>query len=200
MLASSSPRRYAILQRLGLPFRVVVPETEEVRKPGETVEDFVLRAAKEKGLDVADKLERTGQRPWIIAADTMVVIDDEPLGKPKNAHHARSMIKQLSGREHVVLTGWALLRKGDVRWNDVETTRVTFKLLRPEEIDAYVATREGLDKAGSYGIQGLGCFLVERLDGKYENVMGLPASPLIEVLLNHEVIKGFPYINDGDER
>jgi len=193
VLASSSPRRKEILARLGLHPRVVWPDVDERRLPGESPRDYVARTAREKALAVAPEVaEEEGERAWIIAADTVVVLDGEPLGKPEDELEARRMLTALSGREHVVFTGWSLLQPGGEERKGVEATRVWFKTLRQTEIDAYVASGEPLDKAGAYGIQGLGCFLVERIDGNYENVVGLPACPLIEALQELEVIDLLP--------
>ena len=201
VLASSSPRRREILARLGLEATVVPPAVDERRRPGEAPIDFVRRAAREKALAVARGLSAAvtlprappGAGTWVIGADTVVVVGEEPLGKPRDGAEARAMLAALSGREHRVLTGWVVLEVGlGVERSGVETTRVWFKELRPAEIEAYAASGEGLDKAGAYGIQGLGCFLVERIDGNYENVMGLPACALVEALLDVGALDAFP--------
>ncbi len=193
VLASSSPRRRRILRRLGLDPEIVPPAVDELRRPGEPAAELAERAAREKARDVARRLgAKGGEAPWIIGADTVVVRDGEPLGKPADEADARSMLTSLSGRDHVVLTGWVLLHSMRGERGGVEATRVWFKPLRPAEIEAYVATGEPLDKAGAYGIQGLGCFLVERIEGNYENVVGLPACPLIEAMLELGAISAFP--------
>jgi septum formation protein len=196
VLASSSPRRRRILERLGLPIRVIAPDVEERREPGEDVAGYVLRAALEKATAVARTLAvERNESPWVIGADTVVVVDGSQLGKPKDRAEAREMIGLLSGREHSVLTGWAVLNLDRrAERTGVETTRVWFKALRPAEADAYVATGEGLDKAGAYGIQGIGCFLVERIDGDYENVVGLPACAIVEALQTVGALEVFPLV------
>lgn len=199
VLASSSPRRRQILERLGLSFSVVKPDVDERREPGEPPEDFVRRAALEKATDVARTIAvEQGKSPYVIGADTVVVIDGMPLGKPTDSSQAIDMLRSLSGREHQVLTGWALLNvNAGVERTGVESTRVWFKRLRAAEIEAYAATGEGLDKAGAYGIQGIGCFLVEHIEGNYENVVGLPACPLVEALQDEGALTIFPVVDHG---
>jgi septum formation protein len=193
VLASSSPRRREILTRLGLEHRVVCPQVDETRLSGETVEVFPRRVAHEKARDGAARLgPEVAATAWVIGADTVVVRDGEPLGKPEDAGEAYQMLASLSGRDHLVLTGWAILGPDGSERGGVESTMVRFKELHPAEIDAYVASGEPLDKAGAYGIQGLGCFLVERIEGNYENVVGLPACPLIRALLDLGAIEEFP--------
>jgi septum formation protein len=193
VLASSSPRRREILARLGLEVTVIAPDADEARRPGEAPADFVRRAAREKALAVARGLGPPAGGVWVIAADTEVVIGDETLGKPRDVRHAEAMLRDLSGREHLVMTGWVVLDAATgVERSGVEVTRVRFKALRPGEIEAYARSGEGLDKAGAYGIQGLGCFLVERIEGNYENVVGLPACALVEALQDVGAIPVFP--------
>lgn len=193
VLASSSPRRRQILDHLGLRHEVIPPQIEEQRRPGEPAADFARRAAREKAAAVVERWPEDRSPRWVLGADTVVVVDGEPLGKPDNDAEARQMITTLSGRQHQVMTGWALLRTdGRASRSGVEVTTVWFKALRASEVEAYVATGEGTDKAGAYGIQGLGCFLVERIEGNYENVVGLPASPLVEALLELGALEVFP--------
>ncbi len=194
VLASSSPRRRQILERLDLDIEVVWPQIDESQRPGESPRALALRVAIEKATAVATELERSKKtRPFVIGADTVVVVGKKPLGKPRDRAQAREMLSALSGLEHQVLTGWVVLcLDGDRKRSGVEATTVRFKELSQAEIDAYAATGEGLDKAGAYGIQGLGCFLVERIEGNYENVVGLPACPLIEALQDMGAIPVFP--------
>ena len=199
VLASSSPRRRKILERLGLRIRVLAPDIEERLEAGEAPADFVRRAAFEKAMAVARALAiEHSESPWVIGADTVVVVDGELLGKPRDRQQASEMIALLNGREHQVMTGWVVvnLDRG-AEHQGVEVTRVWFKALREAEIDAYAATDEGLDKAGAYGIQGIGCFLVERIEGNYENVVGLPACPIVEALQNVGALDVFPVV-DGE--
>ncbi len=193
VLASSSPRRREILDRLGLRHEVMPPQVAEHWKENEKPSDFALRIARDKAETVAKAVADRTPPPLIIAADTVVVIDGQPLGKPANDEEARRMLASASGRDHLVLTGWIVLpTDGSCERSGVETTRVWFKELRSSEIEGYVATGEGKDKAGSYGVQGLGCFLVEKIEGSYENVVGLPACPLVEALQQMNALAGYP--------
>ena len=175
VLASSSPRRRTLLAEAGLSFTVVVPEVEETHRPHEKPEAYVVRNAREKALWVA---RRPGVgEAVVLGADTVVVQDQHMLEKPVDNDHARSMLMQLSGRRHQVLTGVCLLRIGGPRPADLsfaETTDVYFRELSEAEIDRYVATGEPADKAGAYAIQGGAAGMVERIEGSYTNVVGLP--------------------------
>ena len=170
ILASGSPRRRALLTQMGLSFRVVVSHADEAvdpaLPPAEQVEQLSLRKAQA----VAPLVSRDAV---ILAADTLVALDGVILGKPGTPREAADMLTRLSGRTHTVFTGFTLLR-GEEVVTQSEATRVTFRPLTPGEIDAYVATGEPMDKAGAYGIQGLGGLLVEGIEGDYFNVMGLP--------------------------
>lgn len=200
VLASGSPRRRAILDRLGLRFRVVVPHVEEERDEGESPEGFVRRVACDKAHAVAEHLfQREGSRPWVLGADTEVVLDGRPLGKPGSPEDARAMLASLAGRDHTVLTGFCITRRGGGEEAcHVEATQVWFRDLEAAEIEAYVESGEPLDKAGAYGIQGLGCFLVDRLEGSYENVVGLPAAAVVKALLRLGALERFPVPRDEE--
>lgn len=199
VLASSSPRRREILGRLGLRFRVVVPDVDETPLPGEVPRDLVLRTARNKARAVAERLRRErGEQPWVLAADTVVVADGTLLGKPADRTEASAMLATLSGRDHTVLTGFCIVRYGQSEESHVVSTTVRFKDLTPGEIEGYVASGEPFDKAGGYGIQGLGCFLVERIDGSYDNVVGLPACAVIAALERLGALPSFP-LNEGAE-
>ncbi len=173
ILASSSPRRRELLAQAGYSFVVDPADVDETVRPGETPESHTSRLAREKARVVA---ARTG-RGIVLAADTVVAADDAILGKPANARDAERMLSLLSGREHRVVTGVAVLDASSGRI-DVRTsvTKVWFRPLSAHEIRAYIATGEPLDKAGAYGIQERGALLVERIDGCYFNVVGLPLS------------------------
>lgn len=169
VLASASPRRRDLLAGLGLALEVRPTEVDETPRPGEPPAAYVERLAREKAAAAAQPGE------WVLAADTAVVIDGEILGKPADDADAACMLARLAGREHEVLTGVALLEPAAGREvSAVETTRVRFAPLSAEEIRWYVATGEPHDKAGAYAVQGLGALLVERLDGSFSNVVGLP--------------------------
>lgn len=177
VLASASPRRRHLLDRLGLRFDVQPTDADETwpahLPAGPAAEEVALRKA--HAIDRPDAL--------VLAADTVVVLDGHVLGKPADDAEAARTLRQLSGRTHEVATGLAL-RLGDREATAHELTRVTFAPLTEAEIAAYVATGSPLDKAGSYGIQDdLGALLVQRIDGDYFNVVGLPLRRLYEVLL-----------------
>jgi len=173
VLASSSPRRRDVLGRLGLAFEVVGPP-EDAEPPWDGVElpeAFAREAAAAKARAVA------GERPEavVVGADTVVVISGELLGKPSDPAAARRMLARLSGRDHVVHTGVAIVGPGG-HAAGVESTTVTFRSVTDDEIERYVGTGEPLDKAGAYGIQGLGAALVQGVRGCYFNVMGFPVA------------------------
>lgn len=179
ILASQSPRRRELLERMGISdFRTVVPDVDEAAceapSPGALVEELSRR----KALAV-QALEGSG--PIIIAADTVVALEGAVLGKPADVSDARRMLSALSGRRHQVYTGLTVLRGGE-RHTCHEVTEVTFRPLSGAEIDAYIATGEPMDKAGAYGIQGYGALLAEGISGDYYNVMGLPVCRLGRIL------------------
>jgi len=175
VLASASPRRREILRRAGIPFRARPVQVDEAVRPGETPRRHVRRLAREK----AQAAGRPGEN--VLGADTVVVIDDYILGKPRDARDAARMLRLLSGRVHRVLKGLCLLTPQGSRAEVVET-RVWFRRLTRAEIAAYVASGEPFDKAGAYGIQGLASKFVERIDGCYYNVVGLPVSQVYAML------------------
>lgn len=176
VLASGSPRRRVILTGLGLSFDVRPPDIDETLRPGERAPDAARRLAE-------DKAEAVGAEPGelVLAADTIVVLDGELLGKPTGPEAAIAMLERLAGRSHDVVTGLAL-RFGAETQSVAARTSVTFRSLDRVEIAAYVATGEPLDKAGAYGIQGYGSALVERIEGDFFNVMGLPVPALLALL------------------
>lgn len=170
VLASGSPRRREILANAGIPFRIEVPGIEEEPLPGEEPRDYVRRLARDKALAVTADPDDV-----VLAADTVVVVDDEILEKPKDSGDARRMLCLLSGCEHEVITG-ICLRRGDTTIVDAEVTGVHFVDLSDAEIDEYIASGEPSDKAGAYAIQGLASKFIDRVEGCYFNVMGLPVS------------------------
>jgi len=178
ILASSSPRRREFLKQLGIPFKIVAPRIEEQPEKGEEPGHFAWRLAVDKALNVAS---RVPTQTIIIAADTIVVLGKKILGKPKDAADAKRMLKMLSGREHEVLTGVCVM-SGKKKRSFVSSTDVVFKKLTTQEIDFYVDSREPMDKAGAYAIQGIGSFLVREIRGSYTNVVGLPVAELMDVL------------------
>lgn len=193
VLASISPRRREILSQLGLVFRVIPSAVEEVRLPDEEPDAFALRMAKAKADDVARKLAPSEKSTVVLGADTVVVIDGQVLGKPRDQNEARSMLSMLSGRAHRVVTAVAL-RGVDLEYADetVVSTSVWFRELAADTVEGYAASGEGLDKAGSYAIQGLGAGVVARIDGSYSNVVGLPATHTITLLERAGVLTKWP--------
>lgn len=185
VLASGSPRRTQLLSLLGIVHAVdAAHDVDESPHPGETPVALATRLAREKAVAVA---RRHPDQP-VLAADTVVVLDDAILGKPDDAPHAEAMLGRLGGREHEVVTAVALAVHGQVR-ERVDRTRVRFRPLDPATIRAYVATGEPLDKAGAYGLQGYGGVLVERIEGDCFGVIGLPLRLVVELLAD----AGMPY-------
>jgi septum formation protein len=170
VLASQSPRRSEILRQAGIPFTVRVTTVDESVQAGELPEAYVQRLAVEKAMAV-----EAGPDELVLGADTTVVIDGEMLAKPEDAADARRMLGLLSGRKHEVLTGIALRRGGEVV-KDWAATSVWFTTMTEEEIDEYVASGEPMDKAGGYAIQGLASKYIEKIEGCYFNVVGLPVA------------------------
>lgn len=185
ILASGSPRRKELLAAVGLQYMVLVPIADESSVSKDmSVDLYVEELALLKAAAVA-KVAVTRQDAVIIAADTIVTLDGKILGKPKDEEDAFKMLKSLSGRKHDVYTGYCLLRERDAFTvcKSVKT-EVYFKELDDEIIRRYIATGEPMDKAGAYGIQGKGSLLVEKIDGDYFNVVGLPISSLCDTLKN----------------
>ena len=173
VLASGSPRRRELLERLGLPFVVRPPAVDETPAAGETPRESALRLAALKA--------RAAAGDWVVAADTVVEIDGHVLGKPRDAAENERYLRLLSGRPHLVHTGLAVVSPGGEK-TLVSTTTVWFRDLGDWEITAYAASGEGLDKAGGYGIQEKGMALVEKIEGDFFTVMGLPVAALWQVL------------------
>jgi septum formation protein len=177
ILASSSPRRRELLGLLGLGPEVIPADIDESWIPGEAPIPHAERLARTKASVIAARRPEAA----VVAADTIVVIDGEILGKPADAAEATAMLRRLSGREHVVHTAIAVTYRNDTA-SAVESTLVWFRPLRDDVIAAYVATGEPMDKAGAYGIQGYGAVIVERIDGDYFTVMGLGLGRLVGLL------------------
>lgn len=185
ILASASPRRQRFLRELGLDFTVAPAAVDEQHRPGESPQEYVLRLAGEKALAVAPSRRDAA----VLAADTIVVLAGEILGKPVDPAHAEAMLASMSGRWHEVWTAYCLCRQADgLLVKQAVQTRVLFRPLTAELCRAYVLTGEPLDKAGSYGLQGRGGFLVERIEGSYSNVIGLPVAEVITDLLRFGII------------
>lgn len=178
ILASASPRRRRLLEMLGLQFRVVPSEVEEILRDGEDPGSHVERLAREKALAVA----ASHADALVIGGDTIVVADHMPLGKPENDGDAVAMLLRLQGGMHRVETGVAVVAPGGHVESSVVRVRVWFRRFDQRTAEQYVSTGEPMDKAGAYGIQGYGATLVDRIDGDYFAVMGLPLARLISLL------------------
>lgn len=184
VLASGSPRRQELLRRIGITdFDIVIPHADETYPAGLTAQQTVAHIARNKA-EAAKAL--TKPEDIVITADTMVFLGDERLGKPHDEADALRMLRELSGNRHTVCTG-VTVRQGDRLSCFTVSTDVYFRAATDAELCAYIATGEPMDKAGAYGIQGLGSLLVERIDGDFFNVMGLPVMPLAVVLRDYSV-------------
>jgi septum formation protein len=182
ILASGSPRRRELLGLLGIPFEVVTSGVDESPGAEETDVDFVMRAARDKGLEVAARIADS----VILSADTIVSVDGEILGKPSDAGDAARMLEQLSGRPHSVYTGvFAVHSSSRIQHGGMEHTRVWFNALDRATIDDYLGREDVLDKAGAYGIQGFASVFIPRIEGNYPNVMGLPLPLTWDLLRRH---------------
>ena len=183
ILASSSPRRAQILRDAGFDFTIKPANVDESLAPGEAVEAYVARIAQAKAHAVAGRALADGTPAIVIAADTVVLAGKQILPKPKDADDARRMLRLLNATTHEVLTGLFVIRAYDgISFAHLERTRVEFTRISDLDIDAYIQTKEPFDKAGAYGIQGIGGRFVRKVDGCYFNVMGLPLSRLWEIL------------------
>lgn len=180
VLASQSPRRRELLAGLISDFEIITDNSEEVVEPELLPEEVVKKLAMQKAQNVSEKAD---DNAIIIAADTVVFIDGVILGKPADKEEAAVMLRKLSGREHHVCTGIAVIdNKTGKAVSDIQRTAVSFKPLSDGEIDRYIATGEPMDKAGAYGIQELGALFVEGIKGDYFNVVGLPVCKLAQIL------------------
>jgi septum formation protein len=186
ILASGSPRRQQFLKEMGLSFLVRTASVRERPFDHEGPDDFVLRMAREKAAVVSLEFPDS----WVISGDTVVCLGNKILGKPADEHEAVALLMALSGREHCVKTGFCVAhRSRGVKIVQSVTTKVRFAEFSELVARAYVATGESLDKAGAYGIQGKGVFLVKAIEGSYSNVVGLPLYELMEVLQANGVIE-----------
>ena len=181
ILGSSSPRRKELFLNLGIPFEVKVSEKEESTEFSINPETTVMSFAHQKATEIKEKLET--REVILITADTIVALENNLLGKPKSKEEAFDMLKSLSGREHRVLTGFCVWNLDtDEKLVEYVETKVEFKILSDEMINNYIETKEPMDKAGAYGIQGYGSLLIKEIKGDYFNVVGLPISRLYEIL------------------
>jgi septum formation protein len=178
ILASGSPRRRELLTRAHIDFEVIQSGLEEVRTAEESAREYALRMALEKALAVS---QRHPDRS-VLGADTVVECDGEILEKPSDAPDATRMLTALSGRTHTVVTAFAIAANGKIVASEAVASRVTFRPLMPQEIATYIETGEPFDKAGAYGIQGIGGGFISHVDGSRDNVMGLPTDAVIAAL------------------
>jgi septum formation protein len=177
ILASQSPRRRELLSLVGIPHEVRPADIDESYLNGEQPRAHAERLAREK----AAVISREAPDALVIGSDTIVVVDGDVLGKPRDEAHAAEMLSRLSGRAHTVMTAVAVMWRGE-ELSAVEEVEVTFHALSPDDITRYIATREPMDKAGAYGIQGYGATIVARVDGDYFAVMGLPLQRLVRLM------------------
>jgi len=179
ILASASPRRRELLQLAGIPLEIIPSQADESFCHGESPEEHVRRVARAKAIDVG----RQHPGRWVLGADTVVAIDGKVLGKPGDPQEAEEMLRDLSQREHRVLTGFCILRYPSMEERGgTVISRVKFKSLSPEEIRWYINTGEPFDKAGGYAIQGKAAFMVKEVHGSCTNVVGLPLCEVVEAL------------------
>jgi septum formation protein len=184
ILASTSPRRKALLAAAGVDFTLDESGVAEEHRAGEPAEQFALRMAEEKALAVS----RRAGAALVLGADTVVECGGEILGKPRDHADAHRMLRKLSGRFHTVVTAFALARDGRVAESHAIVSRVRFRELGDDEIDAYIRTGEPMDKAGAYGIQAEGAGLVVEVEGTRDNVMGLPVGEVLAALRRQTVL------------
>ena len=195
VLASASPRRRGLLETAGLTPRVWPADVDESVRPGEAPVAYAVRVASAKACAVAARPEHAGA--WVLAADTVVHLDGTIFGKPADRPHAEQMLGALAGRWHTVTTAWALHRAGEVGseaaagpTSGAESSQVRFRELPSATIEAYTRSGESADKAGAYGIQGLGAALVAEVRGSYSNVVGLPMEAVMEALATRGIHPG----------
>jgi septum formation protein len=197
ILASASPRRIELLKLMGLDFEVMPSETDESLEDGESPREHVLRLSAQK----VHALSLHYPEAWVMGADTIVVINDEILGKPATTSEAREMLKKLSGRSHQVYTGFTIAHKvREVLLQDVVISLVSFKDISEEEIVWYAGTEEPYDKAGGYALQGMGAFFIKEIHGSYTNVIGLPLCEAASMLKNVGAIEFYRGDNEFGHR
>jgi len=181
-LASASPRRQALLQQAGIRFQVILPDVEEVVRPGESAEDFVMRVAQDKARAGRVLVTKEG-RPSapVLAADTCIVLDNEIIGKPADREEGIRILTRLAGRSHQVLTAAVLMEEGKCQ-QALSRSRVVFGLLSEKEIEDYWESGEPVDKAGGYAIQGKAAVFIEHIEGSYTGIVGLPLFEVVNMI------------------
>lgn len=196
VLASASPRRKELLERIGFTVKTLPADISESPMEGEVADNYVKRMARTKTLVTVERVQQTlypkdhvetsrleGTARWVLGADTAVVLEDQILGKPKDPEDAGMMLEALCGRMHMVITGFCLydMHKNKEGLQAVRTM-VQMKKLTHNEIERYVASGEGLDKSGGYAIQGIGAYIINNINGSYTNVVGLPLAQIVEMM------------------
>jgi septum formation protein len=189
VLASASPRRRELLERIGLRLQVVPVDLDESPRPGEVARPYAVRLAAEKCAAAVVRLG--GDDPAVLAADTVVVVEGEIFGKPAGEDEAAAMLRRLSGRRHEVVTAYHIRHRGTAIERAVSTA-VTFRLLSPPEIDAYVASGEWRGKAGGYAVQGIAALFTTELRGSLTNVIGLPLAEVVADLRAAGALGSYP--------
>ncbi|MGC4065398.1 MAG: Maf family protein [Polyangiaceae bacterium] len=194
-LGSGSPRRRELLSGLGLALRIVIPAVDEDALAGEHPLAYLERVALDKLKAVAAMKEKVEGTTALLVADTIVRVKDEIIGKPRDRDDAFALLQKICGREHIVHTRYAISSRADftkpVAARTV-TSRVWLRAAPSSVLRRYADTGEGLDKAGAYAVQGIGSFLVERIEGSYSNVVGLPVSDVVADLMNAGLLENFP--------
>ena len=186
ILGSASPRRAMLLEEVGVSFRIVKPNLEEEQLPGEQPYDYAERLARDKALEVA---KQTGGDEVILGCDTIVVLGDRVLEKPMDKSHAFEILDELRGKWHVVCSAIAICRGGEILRSGYELTRVHFNPVSDDQVWEYIESGEPMDKAGAYGIQGIGGFLVDTFEGSLDTVIGFPRT-LLERMAG-EILQSF---------
>jgi len=171
-LASNSPRRRELLTQIGVNFSVLSVDVDESRFDNEAAADYVQRVAIAKAQAGWDSVNQADKKP-VLGSDTSVVLAGDVLGKPSNDDHAREMLQRLSGQRHQVMTAVAIVT-AEKTWLELNTSNVTFAKLTEQDIDWYLSTKEGVDKAGGYAVQGLAALFIDKIEGSYSAIMGLP--------------------------
>jgi len=185
ILASASPRRREILQSVGLNFKIIPAHVNEDYLAGESPRKHVQRLSRDKAMVIAAQYPEA----WVLGADTIVVIDGKILGKPKSKAQAGKMLKTLSGREHIVYTGFTMVHQSSkIEQTEIVRSAVRFKTITPEERRWYINCDEPYDKAGGYAIQGKGAYFIRSIRGSYTNVIGLPLCEVLEILKKFKAI------------
>lgn len=187
ILASSSPRRKELLKQMEVEFDILHPDIDEKKHETESPEEYVTRISKEKALKASSNIDN---KNIVISADTIVVIENMVLRKPKDQDDARRMLKLLSGKTHKVITSFTIAKpKNKILHSENVETEVKIKNLADHEIESYIKTTEPMDKAGAYAIQGIGSFMVKKIKGSYENVVGLATKHLEKALRNLGILR-----------